>query len=118
MKRVQKGLVFILVALPMSLAAESQLSNSDVRYTGDNIAKRVCKSVVNDDTSRLNRLLRDYRDTLVYRYRFTDNQAVSGDFVCNNRALLDFAENIGAVNVSSYLRGGVVTMEELVSFTD
>mgnify|MGYP001825333257 CR=1 FL=1 len=118
MKRVHKGLVFILVALPLSIAAESQLTNSEVRYTGDNVAQRVCKSVVNDDTSKLNKLLRNYRDTLVYRYRFTDSRGVSGDFACNNQALLDFANTIGAVNVSSYLRGGVVTMEELVSFAD
>jgi hypothetical protein len=118
MNKLCKGVAATLAFVPTLLLADSTISDREVTYHGDITAQRVCESVVNDDSARLNRLLRDYRDTLVYRYRFTEASAVAGDFGCNDLALLPFADKIGAQNISNYLRGGVVTMEELISAAD
>lgn len=119
MKNPAKGIVFSLALLPMIANADSVLTDKKVKYNGDSTAISVCKSVVADDSEKLQQLLRRYRRTLTYSYQLDllgDN--VAGAFSCNDLALVPFADEIGAQNVSSYLRGGTVTVEELVSVTD
>jgi hypothetical protein len=56
---------------------------------------------------------------LIGAYKFdTAGKTISGDFACNGKELLTFANEIGANNVSNYLRGGRVTMEEYISSRD
>lgn len=119
MKTFVKALIAVAAILPVSLMADSSLSGREVKLIGDSTAKLVCGSVIDDDAQRLQQTLKVYRRTILYGNRFALNShAVAGSFTCNKLALLPFAEEIGSSNVSNFLRGGVVIMEELVSSTN
>lgn len=116
MKLYTKILLVALTSMPVALMAGSDLSDKNVKYIGDPTAKRICSTVIEDDAVRLQQLLKEHRRHILYGYRFHLNgRAVAGSFTCNKLALLPFADKIGSQNVSNYLRGGIVEMEELVS---
>ena len=100
------------------LAWSSQLPSSQEPQSGPPpVPGRIL--IVDDDPEKLQQLLKQYRRGLLQGYRFDlTSHAVAGSFSCNRMALLPFADKIGANNVSTYLRGGVVTIEELVSSTN
>ena len=74
---------------------------------------QVCRAIVNDDAEKLDGLLQrmEYgtRQHKVYR----KSKSAVNSVTCNGQELLTFADEIGASDVSSYLHGGSVTIEEL-----
>jgi hypothetical protein len=104
----------LMSALVTSLTATSVFAHEEnnVVYKGDSSAKKVCLSIIKDDTGQLNSALRS--DRLRSR-QLGDNQ---DNFRCNDMALIDFAEDVGAYRVSQYLNKGnkgYVDMEEVAS---
>lgn len=86
--------------------------DASVSYQGDGEARNVCLSIIQDDTSQLKAALR--WDRLKSR-QLGDNQ---DNFRCNDMALIEFANDVGAYNVSKYLNKDVkghVEMEEVAS---
>jgi hypothetical protein len=114
-------LLSVIAALPISVSADSFLSEKSVTYSGESNARKACKAVVHDDPEKLDKIFRQDLRSNVYRYSsHVRNRAIEERYVCNDLALLPFADQIGAVNVSGYLRKGrgKVTMEEMVSTRD
>lgn len=118
-------LLSIVAVLPTSLSADSFLSENGVKYRvkqmGPSSAARVCTAVVRDEPDTLDKIFRQDLRNNIYRYSFNvHSRAIQGSYTCNDLALLPFADQIGAIKVSSYLRNprGKVTMEELVSSID
>lgn len=117
--RAPLALAAIVSLVSIGATADSDLAEKKTSYIGDYEARYVCASVVDDDPDKLQQLLKRYRRSLLHGFRFDlTSHAVAGSFSCNRLALLPFADKIGANNVSTYLRGGVVTIEELVSSTN
>lgn len=102
-----------LAILVAPVTAENLMNAQSVKYVGQGYAKSICRAVVADDAGKLRRELLRYRDTLSYGY-FLDirHKSVYGSFTCNEMDLLRFADEIGAMNISGYFRGGTVTVEE------
>ncbi len=103
-----------IFGLVTALAAGAALAHdgSAIVYQGDNGAKNVCLSIIQDDTAQLKAALR--WDRLKSR-QIGDNQ---DNFRCNDMALLKFANDVGAYNVSKYLdrnNRGRVEMEEVAA---
>jgi hypothetical protein len=119
MKIYQKFAMVIVVFLPAAAMADSFLTDTNVKYRGDTDARRICRAIVEDDARDLKQSLKLYRSTLLYRYS-SDliSNAVSGNFSCNGNELLTFAREVGSQNITRYLQGGSVEMEELVSTID
>jgi hypothetical protein len=112
-------LIVIFAALSNSLSADSFLSEQSVKYVGERAARNICSAVVDDDAQDLKRKLLQYKNQLVWGYTYVlMDEAVYGNFTCNDKDLLTFANEIGAKNISDYLRGGVVSVEEYVSTVD
>jgi hypothetical protein len=104
----------LMSALIVSLTATSAFAHDDshVVYKGDSEAKNVCLSIIKDDAGQLNAALRS--DRLRSR-QLGDNQ---DNFRCNDMALIDFAEDVGAYRVNQYLnkgQKGYVKMEEVAA---
>lgn len=116
MKTINIILVAFLVALPLPALAESFLSDRSVKYIGEPEAKGVCRAVVEDDLLDLDRRLSRYKNRLTFGYSHrTIDRAIYASFTCNEKDILNFADEIGANTVSGYLRGGKVTVEEYIS---
>jgi hypothetical protein len=115
-------LLSVIAALSTSVSADSFLSEKSVKYSGELNARKVCKAVVHDDPEKLEKIFRQDLSSNVFRYssHHVRNRFIEESYVCNDLALLPFADQIGAVNVSGYLRKGrgKVTMEEMVSTRD
>lgn len=114
-------LLSVIAALPTSVSADSFLSEKSVKYSGELNARKACKAVVHDDPEKLDKIFKQDLRSNVYRYSsHVRNRAIEDSYICNDLALLPFADQIGAVNVSGYLRKGrgKVTMEEMVSTRD
>ena len=106
------------ILMPAPLVADSLYTDEEVQYRGERSATRVCEAIVEDDARQLNVLLKEVKRRTLMGYRFdTRSYAIAGSVTCNGLGLMVFADEIGADSVSSYLRGGVVTMEELVTTT-
>jgi hypothetical protein len=119
MKVFNVFLIMVIAALPSALSADSLWTERSVKYVGDSEARGICRAIVDDDTQVLERKLRLHKSHITGGYRFyTTGKAILGDFSCNDKELLTFANEIGANNVSNYLRGGRVTMEEYISSRD
>jgi hypothetical protein len=119
MKVFNVFLIMVIAALPSALSADSLWTERSVKYVGDSEARGICRAIVDDDTQDLVRKLRKHKSRIPGGYKFdTAGKAISGDFACNDKELLTFANEIGASNVSNYLRGGKVTMEEYISSRD
>lgn len=101
-----------LIATLTAAGHVSADSDKAVVYQGDNAAKNVCLSIIADNSDRLHAALRSDR----FKTRqWSDNQ---DNFRCNDMALIDFANEVGAYNVSHYLNKGDkgrVDMEEVAS---
>jgi len=105
---------FGMLGLAVAMSSSSLIAQASegVVYQGDNEAKNVCLSIVQDDPSQLNAALRWDR---IKSRQLGDNKE---NFRCNDMALVDFANDIGAYNVSRYLDGntrGTVHMEEVAA---
>ncbi len=113
-------LIVIFAALSNSLSADSFLRERSVKYVGEQEARGICRAVVDDDAQDLKRNLLRYKNQLVYGYTYVlRDKAISGNFTCNGKDLLTFANEIGAQNISDYLiKGGTVSVEEYVSTVD
>jgi len=93
-----------LVACVSQVAFADQSGN--VNYSGNAIAKRVCKAVVQDDVDKLRVLLRSYKQSVAFGYRFGPSaRGLSRDFTCNDMDLEQFSYRIGAQKVSGYFAG-------------
>ncbi len=68
-------------------------------YNGNNQNKQVCKSVVNDDAVKLNKLLRKAK------LRVLSLKPVDHKYSCNSMNLYDFAVNVNAHETQKYLIG-------------
>lgn len=109
MKVKALGLVGLVAVMATGSASAH---DGNVGYQGDNEAKNVCLSIIQDDTSQLKAALR--WDRLKSR-QLGDNQ---DNFRCNDMALIEFANDVGAYNVSKYLdkdARGRVEMEEVAA---
>lgn len=112
-----KSFLIGALLLPFTVVGDTTLSDKKVLFRGDSTAMGVCRSVVQDDPNRLRIHLRMYRNSIFNGRRFElRSPQIMGAFSCNDMALRPFAEQIGAVKVSSYLRGGKVEMEESLAY--
>lgn len=114
-------LLAVIAALPASVSADSFLSEDSVTFRGELNARKVCKAVVYDDPEKLNAIFKQDLRRNLYRYqRAIRDRAMGENYFCNDLSLLPFADQIGAVKVSGYLRKGkgTVIMEEMVSTID
>lgn len=110
MKEKALGIVGLVAA--MAAGTTWAHEGNAVGFQGDNEAKNVCLSIIQDDTAQLKAALR--WDRLKSR-QLGDNQ---DNFRCNDMPLLEFANDVGAYNVSKYLdrhNRGRVDMEEVAS---
>ena len=119
MNTCKNYLIVIIFMMPTSLAADSFLSEKNVKYVGDRIGRHICSAIVHDDTGDLKRLLKQRWALQAYHYRLAINsRVIVGSYTCNGLKLLPFAYDIGAENISKYLnggKGGTVTVKELIS---
>ncbi len=104
-----------IAILPLGAMAESFLSEANVTYRGDDTARAVCRAVVEDDADSLEDQLKKVRRESRYAYRYyATSDAIVRSVTCNDMELQTFADSIGASNISGYLGGGQVTIEEVV----
>jgi hypothetical protein len=113
---------FTMTSLVLFIAFSSELSLADnsvnYRYTGNSVGKQVCRAIVQDDVKKLEKVLRNHRQTLVYAYTFNDlaSHSIAGSFKCNDVALLEFSQRVGAKEVLGYLSTGKgIVTEQVVS---
>ena len=119
MNVVKNSAIALIVFLPAVATGDSFLSDANVKYVGDADAIRVCKAVVDDNSSDLKLLLSKHRNDLLYGYSFKlVSRAVSGSFTCDDLGLMDFAYEIGSAGIVGYLQGGTVTIEEVAGTTN
>ena len=115
-------LLSVFAALPTSGSADSFLSDKSIKYSGESTARKVCKAVVHDAPEKLDSIFKQDLRNNVYRYSSdVRNRIMVGEsYFCNDLALLPFADQIGAANVSDYLTSGSgkVTMEEMLTTID
>ena len=110
MKAKALGIVGLVAA--MAAGTTWAHDNHKIVYQGDSEARNVCLSIIQDDAAQLEAALR--WDRLKSR-QIGDNQ---NNFRCNDMALLEFANDVGAYNASKYLdrhNRGRVDMEEVAS---
>lgn len=103
MNSIQFTILAALVSLPAwSLAGEA----GDFRYTGNNLARQVCKAVVDDDVPKLRLALRTYKQSLAHSYTFDlDGRDLARDFTCNGMDVQEFSQQVGALTVAGFLNG-------------
>lgn len=112
-------LLAIVFTIPLQVAAESLLTDKNVKYRGNSTAIEVCRAIVNDDTEALKKGLRHIKREALYAYQFKiKSRAITGSVTCNEMALSSFSDEIGAYNVTNWLNIGTVTVEEFVSSTN
>jgi len=113
---VRKKILFGIVAmLPASLMAEEFLADAEVTYRGERAATQFCQAVVGDNVEQLEKLLRQFSRDALYRYRFDEkSDAIVRSVTCNDLELVEFADAIGARDVSRYLTEYTVVVEEVV----
>jgi hypothetical protein len=106
-------LIGLTLAAPAMVSAEQ---SSGVHYTGNRLATKICKAVVDDDVPRLRMLLRSYRQTLPHGYMFSvDKTGVARDFSCNNLDLQAFSNLVGSQKVAGYFAGNSANAESQVA---
>jgi len=102
----------------LAMAADND-GVTEVTYVGHTSAKGVCRAVVENDVKGLQRQLAMHRWTLPFAYQYSlRSRGVAGNFTCNDMELLDFADSVGAREVSSYLASGDSAPRQQVSSTD
>ncbi|MEM9255740.1 MAG: DUF3718 domain-containing protein [Pseudomonadota bacterium] len=102
-----KGLMGFLAFAPVSLLADTALTDAKVHYRGTDQDVRVCRAVVEDDVATLQDALEDVRRDNYYGYRYTLwGEDLAGNILCNEMPLHDFAADIGASNSTLYLQTG------------
>lgn len=108
------GGVAVLVAVSSGWATAGQAGKS-VRYQGDQTARTVCLSIVDDDVVRLDRALNQ-------RGSYYSRRSVHETYQCNRLPLDEFAFTQNAVEVSAYLAplygSGRVTIEQVSSIDE
>jgi len=98
------------LTLAMSTVTWAHSEKSDVVYQGTDSARKVCMSIVEDNVATLKAALRSDK---LRNKRLGDNQET---YLCNDMALIDFAEDRGSVETANYLapeRRGRVQMEDV-----
>ena len=119
MKKFGSYLLFAAIIMPAPLMADSLLGDANVSYRGDRSAVSLCKAIANDDVQKLDSLLGQIKRSALYGYTFDKkSRAVAGSVTCNGKKLMEYADAIGAQNVSGYFNGGAVTIEELATTTN
>lgn len=111
----------MVVSVVLLLGLTSQAFAEQYKYTGSSsLANGVCRSVVQDTPAGLHaKLLRHQRSSVILSRSYTRGSAlITRDFRCNQQSLREFAVNVGADKVTSYLdskehRKGTVTIEEI-----
>jgi len=93
-----KTAIVALGALFLSSAINAEnMDTANYTFHGDSQAKRICKSLVNDDAAHLARLLK--REKL----RAFSFKAIDHKYSCNDVDLYTFAINVNAVESQKYL---------------
>ena len=101
------SMLAMALACSVTVTAEESGEQREVFYTGNAMAREVCRAVVTDDPDKLHRLLRATKMNTVYGYTFdTVSPEISGSYFCNDMDLHEFSQNIGAENVYGYLVSG------------
>ena len=104
------------LVFPAAGNSDTFLSEENVVLRGNATAVRICRAVINDDMVALKQGLRRIRNDALSGYKFTlDSRAITGSVTCNKKSLLTFADEIGAQDISGWLRQGTVTMEEVAA---
>jgi hypothetical protein len=93
-------------ASPGYVGGSPARQSGNIRYVGSNLAKQICKAVMNDDVSRLKLVLRDYKQSLSHSYTFDPaGRELSRDFTCNDMDVDEFSRHVGASKVASFISG-------------
>jgi hypothetical protein len=93
-------LIALTALIPQYSMADTTI---EYKFSGDVLARQVCKAVANDDVNKLKHLLRSYRNSLPHGYSFNlASEGLARDFLCNDMALQEFSSNVGAQQVSRF----------------
>jgi hypothetical protein len=105
-------------ASPGYVGGSPARQSGNFRYVGNNLAKQICKAVMNDDVSQLKRVLHDYQQSLSHRYMFDlAGRELSRDFTCNDMDVDEFSRRVGASKVASFISGTGQTPDTHVAVT-